>query len=94
MSEIKTFLYEYMEEREKAMNQRMLSNSMGVLLIGVLIGIILSYTALVPLTIGLIIGYSLSSNYPSLLNVQNAVQCFDVAMNGVSMLQRLTLKRD
>ena len=59
---LKDWLREYLDEKEQAMHSRILSNSMGILTLGILIGVILSYTALVPLLIGMVIGYACAKN--------------------------------
>lgn len=60
--QLKDWLRDYLDEREAAIQNKVLSNTTGLIFLGVMIGVILSYTALIPLMIGFILGYLFANN--------------------------------
>lgn len=70
---LRDLLRDYLHDREEALQSRVHSSYTSILLWGILIGIILSYTSLVPLCIGVVVGYSLAKNDNWFLPLKHSV---------------------
>lgn len=59
---MKDWLRDYLDQKEQAMHSRILSSSTNLVIIGVLLGVAVANTSIVPLTTGFALGYAAAKN--------------------------------
>ena len=57
---LKSIIKEYLDERQDSLEKVLIEKTMGIFLVGTVAGILLAYTSIAPLTIGLIVGYTIA----------------------------------
>lgn len=91
--QMREWLRDYFEEKENGMRNRIGSHYGGLLILGALLGIIISYTSLVPFLIGGLVGHLLSTSkfLPEVDDMSTA--WIGTVVNGIDTVFRQMIKR-
>jgi hypothetical protein len=57
---LREIMNEYINERQELLEKRIIEKSMGIFITGSVIGILLAYTSITPLLIGITVGYTIA----------------------------------
>lgn len=66
---LKILLKEYIEEKEYKLENELINRLIGIFLWGFILGCLFTYTSLMPLSIGMILGFSLAKKNIPFVNI-------------------------